>query len=149
MKIYNETKTEQIQDVDYSKGYLIPDKIFVQHHHAVEGREEKSHYEVIKTYSNGGKDVRKIIDEPAILPQDAYDEYEDIQVFIPYTEEELQRRKEREYPLLVEKYIREKYTLADELAILRQRETKQEEFNEYYAYAESCKERAKAEVGLC
>lgn len=37
--------------------------------------------------------------------------------------------------------IREKYTVNDELAILRKRETNSEEFNEYYNYVEECKER--------
>lgn len=42
--------------------------------------------------------------------------------------------------------IREKYSLDEELAIQRQRDTKPEEFNEYFAYCEECKERAKAEA---
>ena len=39
--------------------------------------------------------------------------------------------------------IRRKYTLSEELAILRQRDTKAEEFEVYNAYAESCKEEAR------
>jgi hypothetical protein len=39
--------------------------------------------------------------------------------------------------------IRRKYTLSEELAILRQRDTKAEEFEAYNAYAESCKEEAR------
>ena len=39
--------------------------------------------------------------------------------------------------------IRRKYTLSEELAILRQRGTKAEEFEAYNAYAESCKEEAR------
>ena len=35
--------------------------------------------------------------------------------------------------------IRDKYTIDDELAILRQRDTKPEEFAEYNAYCEECK----------
>ncbi|MDB0676031.1 hypothetical protein [Barnesiella intestinihominis] len=38
--------------------------------------------------------------------------------------------------------IRERYSVDDELAILRQRDTKPEEFEAYNAYAESCKEEA-------
>ena len=52
------------------------------------------------------------------------------------------------YPALVEKYIRAKYTLSDELAILRQRDTKPDEFNEYNYFAENCKLQAKIELGL-
>jgi hypothetical protein len=50
------------------------------------------------------------------------------------------------YEQLVEKYIREKYSISQELAILRQKEEKPEEFKAYYDYAESCKARAKGEV---
>ena len=41
--------------------------------------------------------------------------------------------------------IREKYSVDDELAIQRQRDTKPDEFNEYFAYCEKCKEKAKEE----
>lgn len=50
------------------------------------------------------------------------------------------------YEQLVEKYIREKYTVSQELAILRQSEEKPEEFKEYYDFAEECKMKAKKEV---
>lgn len=39
--------------------------------------------------------------------------------------------------------IRERYSVDDELAILRQRDTKPDEFEAYNAYAESCKEEAR------
>lgn len=48
-----------------------------------------------------------------------------------------------EYEKLVESLIRKKYSISAELAILRQRDTKQEEFEEYNSYAESCKLKAK------
>ena len=43
----------------------------------------------------------------------------------------------------VTKLIRQKYTLNEELAILRQRDTKPTEFAKYNAYAEECKAKAK------
>ena len=46
-------------------------------------------------------------------------------------------------PMEVNGLIRRKYTLSEELAILRQRDTKAEEFKAYNAYAESCKEEAR------
>ena len=39
--------------------------------------------------------------------------------------------------------IRERYSVDDELAILRQRDTKPDEFEAYNTYAESCKEEAR------
>lgn len=48
----------------------------------------------------------------------------------------------------VEKRIRKRYTLNDELAIQRQRNTKKAEFNEYNAYCEECKAQVKELLGL-
>lgn len=47
----------------------------------------------------------------------------------------------------IEKLIRLRYSLSDELAILRQRDEKPEEFAAYHAYAEECKKRVKASLG--
>lgn len=60
--------------------------------------------------------------------------------------ERKQVEKEKRYERLVERYIRQKYSLNAELAILRQRNTKPDEFLLYHAYAEECKERAKMEL---
>ena len=48
----------------------------------------------------------------------------------------------------VDSMIRKRYSLSEELAILRQRETKPAEFAEYDAYCEECKARAKAEINI-
>lgn len=146
MRVFNENKTIELASYDLEKGYLKNDKLFIAHHKAVEAVEEQGHYETIAEYPNGGKDVEWIVDVEAVEAKEAYDEYEDIQVFISYTAEELEKRKAEKYPVLVERFIREKYTLSAELAILRQRDVKTAEFDEYNAYAESCKERAKAEI---
>ena len=66
------------------------DKLFIRHHEAVEEIKEQWHYETIAEYPNGGKDVSKVIDVPYQAPQEAFDEYEDIYVYIPYTYEELE-----------------------------------------------------------
>lgn len=47
------------------------------------------------------------------------------------------------YEERVEQLIRERYSVSDELAILRQRDTKQSEFDEYFAFCEECKALAK------
>lgn len=49
------------------------------------------------------------------------------------------------YAQRVSEYIREKYSIDDELAILRQKDEKPEEYAEYYAYAEECKKKARSE----
>ena len=43
------------------------------------------------------------------------------------------------YEQLVRQRIRERYSVDDELAILRQRDTKPEEFKAWFEYAEQCK----------
>lgn len=53
-----------------------------------------------------------------------------------------------DYPKLVENKIRKKYSMSAELAILRQRDTKPEEFAEYNAFCEQCKAEAKTELGI-
>ena len=50
------------------------------------------------------------------------------------------------YEEIVVSLIREKYSVDDELAIQRQRDTKPEEFQEYFNYCEECKEIAKGAV---
>lgn len=89
MKVYNEAKTLELTSYDLEKGYLKEEKRFVTHHNAVAAVAEVSHYETIKEYPNGGKEVKKVVDVPAVEAREAYDEYEAIYVYVPYTEKEL------------------------------------------------------------
>ena len=54
--------------------------------------------------------------------------------------------KDKLYANLVSKLIREKYSVDDEMAILRQRDTKPEEYADYNAFCEECKAKAKGEI---
>lgn len=90
MKVYNKDKTEILEEYDLTKGELVKDKI-ITHHEEVIGQEEEGHYETIAEYPNGGKDVEYVIDKPYIEHQDAYDEEEEIGVYIPFSEEKLER----------------------------------------------------------
>lgn len=49
----------------------------------------------------------------------------------------------RSYSEKVVSLIREKYSLDEELAIQRQRDTKPDEFQEYFEYCEFCKKQIK------
>ena len=91
MKVYNQDKTEILAEYDLEKGYLKEDKLFIKRHKAVKAVEEQGHYETVKEYPNGGKDVEWVVDVPGVEAKEAYDEYEDIQVYIPYNEKELER----------------------------------------------------------
>ncbi len=50
------------------------------------------------------------------------------------------------YEQEVDRLIRKRYTLSQELSILRQRDEKPEEWEAYNAYCEECKAEAKREV---
>lgn len=92
MLVYNQSKTERLKDFDRDKGELVPDTIVI-HHEAVDGVPAKGHYETIKEYPGGGKDVAWVEDEPAIEQRDAYDETINICVYVPYTEKQLRIRE--------------------------------------------------------
>lgn len=90
MKIIDENKNE-ITNPDLDLGYLVNDTETI-HHDAIEAVEEKSHYETIAEYPNGGKDVQKIIDIEEVKAKDAWDEEIPIQKYILYTAEELKAK---------------------------------------------------------
>ena len=173
MKIYNAEKTQILGDsktlngIDLTLGKLVADKLFIKTHEATEAvaavsAEENAQkrreagatvkeyggkfYEVLTTFENGGEEVKEILPTEGVEAKPAWDEYEDIQVYIPCTTEELEARRIKAYEDLVESLIRQKYTISNELAILRQKDDKPEEFQEYYSYAEQCKATAKTEV---
>lgn len=56
------------------------------------------------------------------------------------------KNKREAYEQKADSLIREKYTISQELSILRQRDEKPEEYAEYYAYCEQCKTTARAEI---
>ena len=54
--------------------------------------------------------------------------------------------KEKLYPNMVSKLIRERYSIDDEMAILRQRDEKPDEYQTYFAFCEECKAKARKEI---
>lgn len=57
-----------------------------------------------------------------------------------------QKENEANYENLIVSKIRQRYNVNQELAILRQRDTKPDEFAEYNEYVEQCKAEVKSEV---
>lgn len=147
MRVFNQDKTRELNDFDLNKGRLIGD-VIKRIVPAIEGQEEQGHYETVAEYPNGGKDVKWVVDQPYIEAQPEREEVEDIQIYIPFTTEEQAQYDQIRYENLVESKIRTKYTLSQELAILRQRDSKPSEYQEYYAYCEQCKIEAKGELRL-
>lgn len=109
-RVFNQDKTQELTDYDLSLGRLKEDKLLIAHHDAVAGKNAEEvaaelsaqgkavervagvWYEVICTYPNGGKDLRAIQSAAA---REAWDEYEDIYVYILYTQEELKENKKK------------------------------------------------------
>lgn len=108
MEIYNENM-ELIENPDLTLGYL-KDSTRVEHHNAVEDVTEVWHYETIAEYPNGGRDIRKVVDVPGVAAQAAWDEEIPIQIYVPYTQEELDRMEAE----------RNKPTMADRLTTLEE-----------------------------
>lgn len=110
-RVFNQDKTQELTDYDLSLGRLQKDKLLIAHHDAVaektatevaaelsaQGKTVEqvadAWYEVIGTYPNGGKDLRAI---QSVAAREAWDEYEDIYVYILYTQEELTKNKKNE-----------------------------------------------------
>ena len=90
MRVFDKTKTTELTDYDLEKGYLRDDVLETEipEQQAVE---EKFHYETVREYPNGGKDVEKVIDVEGKPYVPAHTEREDIYVDVPYTDDEIDR----------------------------------------------------------
>lgn len=121
MRTFNKEKTEEIFSPNLEKGYLQKDKLLVQHHDALPKKIIKTVSEQVSEYEAQGKEVtlgdngqnyyvtvkffqktgemaedgREVeLIEPIIEEaKEAWDEYEDIQVYIPYSDEENAKRE--------------------------------------------------------
>lgn len=82
-----------LEKYDLNLGRLT-DSSRTVHHPAIEAVEEVWHYETIREYPNGGKEVERVIDVPGVRGQDAWDEELDIFIYVPYTEDELAAMEE-------------------------------------------------------
>ena len=77
---------------------VIEDTLVIHHKGQKEVKTipEQGHFETIREYPNGGKDVEWVVDVPAVAGSpktDAYDEEEKIYVFKPYSEDYLKERE--------------------------------------------------------
>lgn len=148
MRIFDKNKEYEIKEYDEESGKLVRDKLFIAHHEAREASAEVGHYEVIREYSNGGKDVKWVIDKPAVTACEEHDEYEDILVFVPYTEAEMakfaaQREiaelkgKLRDSDYKAIKYAEGMISLSDYAPIREERQSWRDRIGELEAIAEA------------
>ena len=88
MKIIN-AQGEVLTAPDLTLGYLQPERRLLCHHEAVPEQAMQFHLEEVESFPNGGKIVERIIDTPHRDAQAAWDEYEEVLVYTPYTQQEL------------------------------------------------------------
>lgn len=141
MKVYNESKTQILTEYDLETGYLKPDTI-THIIPAVEEVEEVSHIEPIEGYDHCFK---RVIDIQGVKAVPEHEETEEIQVYIPYTFEELERKNaikriaelkkllaESDYKAI--KYAEGQILEEDYAPIKAQRQAWREEINELEIY---------------
>lgn len=121
-RVFNQDKTQELTDYDLSLGRLQEDKLVLAHHDAVEGKTVEENvaaaqedgktvkqiggvwYVVTAAYENGGEDLSKVLPTEH---KDAWDETEDIYVYIPYTENELSAMSANKKISEAKAYLRE------------------------------------------
>ena len=105
-RIFNETKTQEIFNPDFSLGFLREDKLLVRTEPAQAAVQEQGHYETVREYPNGGKDVKWVVTVPGVQAKDAQDIYEDIQIYIPFTAEQIEQQKKAQRVFYLDAYRR-------------------------------------------
>ena len=135
-KVYNADKTKILDSYDLNSGYLKKDTILV-HIDEVKEVKEQGHYDILKEYPNGGKEVKWIIDVPGVEYQPSKDTEEDILVYVEYTQKEKNIIKIMELKqLLAEsdfraiKYAEGEYTDEEYAPYREQRKAWRKEINE-------------------
>lgn len=122
---------------DPAKGYLVPAQLLIKHHEAVEAVEEIGHYETVAEYPSGGKDLAWVVDTPGVDAQEAWDEFEEVLQFVPFTEQELrenriaelkQNLRDSDYHIL--KVVEGATTLAEIAGVIVKRAAWRKEINE-------------------
>ena len=110
-RVFNEDKTQELTDYDLSLGRLQEGELIIAHHDAIKGKTVEENvaaaqadgktvkqikgvwYIVTAAYENGGEDISKVLPTEH---KDAWDETEDIFIYIPYSEAELLARRKDE-----------------------------------------------------
>lgn len=96
MRVFDITKTQELEEYDLTKGRLMQDTLVKVIPEQLE-QEEISHYITLAEFENGGKSVEKVIDKEYVPYTPEKEEVEEIQVYIEYTADELAKiQKEQE-----------------------------------------------------
>lgn len=93
-----DTAGNRLYEYDLTQGRLDPYEYTI-HHEAVEAVAEQGHWETVAVYTDSqgaekGRDVRWVVDVAGVEARDAWDEEIAIQIYTPYTQEELDRMED-------------------------------------------------------
>ncbi len=120
--------------------YLLVDNVRVETRVVQEAYTE----EVIELNEETQQEETKLVEHPQVT--ETYCACDLIPKFNEYTAEQIEAQKQKKCDDLTERYVEKRYTVKQELAIQRQKETKPEEWQAYFDYVEECKAKAKLEV---
>ncbi len=90
MQVYNQDKTQILTEYDLTKGRLLSDYL-EEIVPEVQEVKEQGHYETIKEYSNGGKDVKWVVDVKGVKYQPQSIRKIPITIYVPYSEDEIKQ----------------------------------------------------------
>ena len=83
------TDGTEVQSPDLELGFVEQGKLFVQHHDETPYVPAQYTEELVEEYDNGGKLYKTVETSPEVPYQPAWDEYEDVYFYYPYSEEQL------------------------------------------------------------
>lgn len=83
------TDGTEVQSPDLELGFVEQGKLLVQHHDETPYVPAQYTEELVAEYDNGGKLYKTVETSPEIPYQPAWDEYEDVYFYYPYSEEQL------------------------------------------------------------
>ena len=123
MNILDEKKQKIIATVNNINEYIVPEGFKLQkdtiviHFPKVDEVPFKSHFEITRVYENGGKDLVEVIDEPGVEGVEEHDEYVDVFILVPKSDEEIKEEKEKtfkqtEFEKIIE-FVQNNLTLED------------------------------------
>lgn len=92
MRVFNKEKTQELFYYDLENGYLQNDKLLVNSTVSLPAVQGVGHFKY-KRYPNGGEERVWVWDVEPLPAVEAKEEYEEIQVYIPYTASELKEKR--------------------------------------------------------
>lgn len=126
MKVYNQDKTSILTSYDLEKGYLQSDKIKIGVQPYQPEKQAVYEYTDWVEFPNGGKSRKEKLVSEYMPEQPEKEIYEDIQVYIPYTEQQYKNILRNKRVNLLSAF--DKW----EKAVLRGRETDDKNIMQWY-----------------